>query len=1042
MNHRLPLLFIVLLLFCCAPLGLGAQQDGFHADQLYVRLDASYSDNSTYKPSARVMNFFSPYRDKYGIQKIAASFYFSESAELRRTFRITVNHPENLAELIRQLEQNPEVEYAEKIPLDQFYFSPNDMGPNSNTGSGQWYLYKIRASQAWDIQRGKSNIKVAVVDDAVQVNHTDLAGVCLPGRDVAEDRESPAPPDSNFSHGTHVAGIIAANTDNNQGIASIAHGVSIIPIKITLNGSPQTPTSGYEGIAWATAHGADVINVSWGSVYISYTAQTVTANAVNAGIVVVAAAGNSDNPTVNYPAGYPGVISVANTNNVDKKSGTSSFGNWIDVSAPGDKIRSTIPFDKYGFKSGTSFAAPMVSALAALILSTDSNLTRLDVENCIKASADNIDALNPDYIGQLGSGRINAEKALACAAARSASCEIGITDVSSPVVASCNNTILPAVRITNYGTDTVFQFKLNYKLNNEYPKLVVFNDTLAPGKDTLLILPELQATIGSHTLQFSIQNYLNGDCTDAYPGNNLRNHRFEVFSPLGRILPFNEDFESNTFQTNQWLMENPGSDFAWEITTTGGLSPGNKSARLAYYLDDKVGERDYLTTPPLNFSGYSAINMSFKHAYTTRGGPAPSDSFFVSISTDCGLSWTRLKTFVETGSKTFSTRVTQGLYFTPEAANEWCGVSGWAACTNLNLNAYKGMAGVRIRFEGYNKNGNNIYIDNISITGTPANIKPESNFSAAGNESICEGQSVQFTNLSLNQPTSLKWHFEGGSPDSSDLEQPLIQYLHEGKYPVRLIAQNASGKDTLIREDYIEVKPAPDVSVIAEPDSICKGASSLLIAGGGDTYIWSPANSLNTADKDSVIATPTASSSYTVQVLTQAGCTGSGSVDVHVFPPAVQPSISQSGDTCVLVSTPGSAYVWYYNGLPVEGAHSSSITATQPGNYNVKVTNDKGCTAFSAPFRSNCTAAGQALIPHLTFGIAPNPFSDFVVLSGFSNPVSFSLYSLNGGELVSPQLLRDGDLLHVPSHLPSGIYLLKATSESETVYRKLVKIGL
>lgn len=1016
-----------------------AQTDGYMPGQLYVRLQQPSGPNNTYIPSEKVMSFFGRYREAYGITKVLGTFYFADDQQLRNTFRVYFAHPEKAGELIKALESNKAVVYAEKIPQDRFFFTPNDIGSNSNTGNGQWYLYKLRALQAWDIQRGKASVKVAVVDDAVQVDHPDLDGVCLPGRDVAENKASPTPPDSTFSHGTHVAGIIAAKTDNSFGIASLAHGVSIIPIKITLTGQPGTPTAGYEGILWAISQGADIINVSWGSEMVSYSAQSVIASAVAAGITVVAAAGNSNNATVNYPAGYPGVISVAGTNNVDKKHGSSSFGNWIDICAPGELIRSTIPFNIYGFKSGTSFAAPMVCAVAALMLSKDSTMTRAEIENCLKQSADNIDVFNPDFPGQLGAGRLNAEKALQCARAGISTCDLSLSSVQSPSTASCQNTFQPGIRILNNGLDTIFSFRLNYQLDNAFPKIYIFNDTLPPGKDTLLHLPQMQAAIGTHTLKFNIHPNINANCTDAFAQNSALNHPFTVLSPVSRVLPYNEDFESGYFTSNNWQIENPGSEFGWEIVKTAGLPSSTKSARLPYFIDSKIGERDYLTTPALNFSGYSAVNLSFKHAYITHGGPAPSDSFIISISTDCGETWSRLKTFVETGTKTFSTRKTDGYSFNPVIATDWCGASGWAACSNINLTAYKGLVGVRIRFEGYNANGNNIYLDNISITGTPVNIRPEANFTASGNEEICENQTVQFSNLSLNRPTSLKWYFEGGVPDSSDLEQPLITYPTAGTYAVRLIAENPAGKDTLLLDSLIRVSQAPAISVTAQPDSICKGQQSLLIASGGNAYSWSEHSSLSVTNNDSTIATPTATTNYTVYTLTPEGCSGSETVQVAVYPQPSQPQISTQGDSCTLESSLATTYEWYYNGSLLSGKTERTLQVNKPGNYNVRIADHNGCTAFSAPFKSLCSTTGIELMPPLL--IRPNPTADFLLLEGLTQPARISLYNLSGALLIAPQQVNSSVHQLSLEGLANGIYLLQIIQAEHIQHVKVLKFN-
>jgi len=356
--------------------------------------------------------------------RIKSSFYFSKSEKLRRTFRISVDDVENIDQLIKELSLLKEVEYVEKVPLIRSTHTPNDL--KANTVNGQWGLHKIQAQNAWDITKGSSDIVVAVVDDAIQTHHPDLAGKFVAGRDVSDNDNNTNPPQWYFGHGTHVAGIAGASTNNGKGIASIGYNVKIMPIKATPNSAlPQAYCkykcvliyNAYEGVTWAADNGADVINMSWGGFGYSQTNQDVMNNAANQGAILVAAAGNSNSSIVFYPAAYDNVISVAATDindnrsvwDIDKNS-ASNYGSWIDVSAPGSSIKSTIVNGNgYANWNGTSMASPMVAGLCGLILSVNPALTPSEVENCILSTADQLSNSN------LGAGRINAFNAVQCA---------------------------------------------------------------------------------------------------------------------------------------------------------------------------------------------------------------------------------------------------------------------------------------------------------------------------------------------------------------------------------------------------------------------------------------------------------------------------------------------------------------------------------------------------------------------------------------------------------------------------------------------------
>jgi subtilisin family serine protease len=183
-------------------------------------------------------------------------------------------------------------------------------------------------------------------------------------------------------------------------------------------GTPGTLNidAAFEGITYAADNGARIINMSFGYYGYFNTDANVIAYAVSKGVVLVASAGNDNTSTLRYPASYTGVISVAASDENDKKASFSNYGSKIDVCAPGTNIWSLAPNEKIARFNGTSQSSPIVSGLAGLILAYNPNLTPAQVESCIKSSAVDVNNLNPAYSGKLGVGRINAGAALQCAA--------------------------------------------------------------------------------------------------------------------------------------------------------------------------------------------------------------------------------------------------------------------------------------------------------------------------------------------------------------------------------------------------------------------------------------------------------------------------------------------------------------------------------------------------------------------------------------------------------------------------------------------------
>ncbi|MCF8297553.1 MAG: S8 family peptidase [Saprospiraceae bacterium] len=425
----------------------------FHDGKVFFKLNDNVPNLTVNEEAVVEFNerlFFYNALREFNITKIYRPFDFNNDPKLLRTYKIEFSDFENIDLLVEKLSQIAEFEYIEKVPLDRIEFVPNDTLYNTTAlnGNWNWHLDKINAELAWDISKGSSSIKVAVVDNAIWIDHPDLVGKIVATKDVANYDSDPNPPavtanaeKFEWSHGTHCAGLVGAKSDNNIGIASIGYNVSIMAIKATKNsGDPEITTHSMEGVQWAVDNGADVISLSLGSSQYSATYDNYYTSIVNAGVVVVASAGNEGIGDIRYPAGYNKVIAVGSTNFDDKRSSFSQYGYWLDVSAPGGyypnestparrAVISTtfsdaiyaygIPvfrYQKYDLMQGTSMSCPIVAGLCGLILSANPTLNAYGVKNCLKWGCDNIDSKNSStYAGKMGAGRINALASLQCA---------------------------------------------------------------------------------------------------------------------------------------------------------------------------------------------------------------------------------------------------------------------------------------------------------------------------------------------------------------------------------------------------------------------------------------------------------------------------------------------------------------------------------------------------------------------------------------------------------------------------------------------------
>jgi serine protease len=288
--------------------------------------------------------------------------------------------------------------------------------PSDTLFSTLWHLNKIKATEAWDVNPGVQDVIVAVVDNAFDIDHLDLQLNMVPGYDVGDNDANPRPLNSTFSHGTHVAGIVGGVNNNITGIASAGNNrVKVMPIKGNADAFGNRAIShGFEGITYAVNQGAKIISLSWGGAGYSITEQNIIDNAYNNGILILAAAGNEGSSELQYPAAYNHVMAVASLDTDDVVSSFSSFGSFVDISAPGRSINSSIPYNNYAYFSGTSMATPLVASCAGYLLACYPTLSADSIEYILKKTADNIDIANPSYIGSLGTGRVNLLKAVAC----------------------------------------------------------------------------------------------------------------------------------------------------------------------------------------------------------------------------------------------------------------------------------------------------------------------------------------------------------------------------------------------------------------------------------------------------------------------------------------------------------------------------------------------------------------------------------------------------------------------------------------------------
>lgn len=364
---------------------------------------AAHGDGGSVGPSVRLLVKF---RDSTPAARMAASHAAAGAREIRTIPRIGVRVVEvpasQAARAIARYAADPAVAFAE---ADQPVTA--DLVPNDALYAGQWGLPAVSAPAGWDLTTGSSAVIVAVLDTGVDATHPDLARRLVAGTDLVNRDTDPA--DDN-GHGTLVAGIVGADSNNGVGVAGVDWNAKLMPVKVLdASGSGYMSTVA-EGIVWAADRGAKVINMSLSGTTGTSTLQSACDYAYQKGVVLVAAAGNDGTDAVRYPAAYQSVISVGSLSG-DVRSSYSNYGSTLELMAPGGLIYTTQKGGTYVRASGTSMAAPFVSGLAALMRAVDPALSPDRARQVLAATATDLGAAgwDPEY----GWGRIDVAKALA-----------------------------------------------------------------------------------------------------------------------------------------------------------------------------------------------------------------------------------------------------------------------------------------------------------------------------------------------------------------------------------------------------------------------------------------------------------------------------------------------------------------------------------------------------------------------------------------------------------------------------------------------------
>lgn len=969
----------------------------YATNEVYIKLKPNTKSSDVKKSSpavnvAQELPFLSNH--PFVVLQATQPFFYSTNNNLLKTYRIKFKEGTDVSDVMSALKNDTNIDYVEPIPIYKLDYLPNDPSLNS-----QYHLGKIKAYEAWDITKGGINIPVAIVDDAVQINHPDIAANVIPGWDVVDNDNDPSPSSTSYSHGTHVAGIVGAVSDNGIGIASVGMNKAKI-MGVRCSNSPGYITHGYEGIAWAANHGAKIINMSWGGAGFSSTAQEVINDASNLGVILVAAAGNNSSNSLHYPSAYDNVVAVASTTSTDALSYFTNYGTWVDICAPGSDIYSTVPFNTYDTYSGTSMASPLTAGALAFIWSVKSTLSSSDVVNLLKINADNINSQNPSYVGQLGAGRINLQRAINCT-----DFQASVTPLGPLVLCNSGSNFTLTANTVNGAT---YQWlKNNATVSGSISTTLEANTA---GSYAVAITKN-NCTLTSTPVEISLAPSSISITSNRNPAT-LCNDSLILSAPniAGISYQWKRDEANIVGATNYKLTTNQAGTYKVTISAAGCTAVTSNEILVdgvSLFISPNgsivlcEGESETLTIP----SYPSAINQWKKNN-------AFIGSNTNSLTVNQAGVYTAIVTTTACGSKTSSAVsvgvIPSSITISSSGSPIICGPNSSVTLSVLNI------VGAKYQWK---RNGVNIGTNTNTFVATLAGIYTVSiskiddsclvnsspiTIEAIGNVSItpvspitlCTGESVTLRTTPVSGAT-FNWKKDGVS---IGFGTDTLKVTESGTYTL-----------TLFKNSCIVDSPSTLVSIIPSSINITSSSSTLICQGSsisletvalqGLNYQWKR-NGVNVGNNSSRHTT-TLDGLYTVNISKSGSLcsTISDTIAVTVIQNNLNITPNESTTVCAGDSTlltgnviSGASYQWLKNNVNVAGATSRMYNAKTTGFYQLKA------TVLSCDFYSNI----DTVKVYSTQSAAPiNPINVTICEGETVSPLSISAENCPAGSVIN-----------------------------------------
>jgi subtilisin family serine protease len=908
----------------------------------------------------------------------------------------------NPLDLANQLAENGQFAWAEV----DFLRLMNRFNTNDTFLANQWSLNNtgsaiqnngtpgadMRVFNAWGISTG-TNIKVAIIDEGVDLVHPDLVGNMLPGFD-GTGLGSAGAPSGNDAHGTACAGIVAAVGNNNLGIAGVAYGAKIIPIRIAYSSGTSWVTTNAQigtSLDWAwNQGGADVLSNSWGGGSSSALindpiTRATTQGRGGLGSPVLFAAGNN-NGAVSYPATLQNVISVVAMSMCNQRKSTTScdgetfwgsnFGTNADIAAPGVKIYTSDISGTAGYSTGdytatfngTSSACPNAAGVMALILSINPGLNVTQARQIIESSCDKVGGYtytagvanqpNGTWSSDLGHGRVNAFAALQLANPQPCVNPPALaTAIASPNAICGSGTVSLSLNGATFGTGQTYQWQSSPD-NTTWTNISGQTGQSATASVSTATWFRCLVTCGSTTPSTAVQVTIN--------------------NPTINSFPHTQNFDASSSLPCGWTTQNVNADAnTWFVGSTSARSTPNN---IAYSYNTTLAGNDWIFTPPLNLVAgqnyrvrfwYRARSATYAEKLEVKWGASASAAGMTSAA-------------IFSNSNIINTTYAEGISTNIVAATSGIQYIGFRVFSDLD------------KYD--------LYVDDITIEAVSACTVPTVAGTISGPTTGTAGTSSTFSYTGGNG-TAINWQsaIAGSFADiSAATTNSLTLNLTPGSYQVRARISKSGCTDAFSNVINLTINPkvGDSFSLPIVIGSLPYSTSNSNAAGSGYSSTYTGTNQQVSADVfyqfttgncvDSVVVSSCGSAFDTyIHLLSSTGTwiasnddngpsctTTSGSLKSLVLPnttyyavvegyttatgsfnlaisqlstvgasasiTANGPTTFCAGGSVTLTASAGSSYAWS------NGATTQSISVNASGNYSVTVTNANGCTSSAS----------------------------------------------------------------------------------------------